>query len=722
MVRAVTPIPFVKARFFDRCGKPLAGGKVYTYEANTTTPKATYKDPYGLTPNTNPIILDAAGEADIYLDGTYRIRITDRNDVLVNDVAKIGSWFSDNLQDSLDNVSSAMGEALKPTLQNLNDTVDAAQVEVNRRMFLLDAAIAAAAAAGAGANGWIDTLIATSENVNQRQINDGLDNVAQLSAIKNPRNGQRVYVKSVAAHYIYNSNLTATANGVTVVGKWEMQLRDAYYASWFIADKTNTDNSATLQTAYDYTVSKSKPFVIDIEVHVNPPVIDTKKIALQIRSNSELDFTASGAIRMLANNSDGYVIIDTANAENYSIKNAVVYGDRLTHTGTSGEWGYGIAVYQSKNGFIDRPKVYDCWGDGIYIGREYHLNSNELPTDITIREPFVSGARRNGISFTSGINVTVDSPYITKVGDYDSVVGTWPKAGIDFEPEHADGTPSTYLKNCKVINATIENCYAGFFGYFFEDNLEHTLDLLGATHLKNCHNTGFGLFHGGKNCKGLFRIEHIILEPSIYVAFSFGWSADSNLKCVVEKLTVLNDAAKPIIYTLNGSFTNKKLGNLEIRNVKADDNLLLTSGTNLSTYTDSLIITKDKHSKGNINLYYEQPFPVFQKDANIDEEKVWGGWSTNTASLPNTIWQDPSINSTADIPIYITVSDERRYKIGLKYDTAIVGQGCNINGLNLKQYGNATQAHTKTPGGWIELQNTPSGTIVYNKFGDWTFN
>ena len=96
MVKAVTPIPFVKARFFDRCGKPLAGGKVYTYEANTTTPKVTYKDPYGLTPNTNPIILDAAGEADIYLDGTYRIRITDRNDVLVNDAAKIGSWFSDN--------------------------------------------------------------------------------------------------------------------------------------------------------------------------------------------------------------------------------------------------------------------------------------------------------------------------------------------------------------------------------------------------------------------------------------------------------------------------------------------------------------------------------------------------------------------------------------------------------------------------------------------------
>ena len=56
-------------------------------------------------------------------------------------------------------------------------------------------------AAGAGANGWTDTLIATSENVNQRQINDGLESVSQLAGIKNPRNGMRVYVKSYHAGY-----------------------------------------------------------------------------------------------------------------------------------------------------------------------------------------------------------------------------------------------------------------------------------------------------------------------------------------------------------------------------------------------------------------------------------------------------------------------------------------------------------------------------------------
>lgn len=216
MVRAVTPIPFVKARFFDRCGKPLVGGKVYTYEANTTTAKTTYKDPYGLTPNTNPIILDAAGEADIYLDGTYRIRITDRNDVLVNDVSKIGSWFSDNLQDTLDNISGAMDDAIKPMLQTLDDAINTA------------------AAAGAGANGWDANLVAYG-GITQKQINDGLDSIAQLLAIKNPRSGMRVYVKSYrvglnkgGGTFVYDSTKVSVNDGGNVINGWVRQVSPHY--------------------------------------------------------------------------------------------------------------------------------------------------------------------------------------------------------------------------------------------------------------------------------------------------------------------------------------------------------------------------------------------------------------------------------------------------------------------------------------------------------------
>jgi hypothetical protein len=51
----------VGAQFFDNSGNVLTGGKIYTYEAGTTTPLASYTSSSGNTAHTNPIILDAAG-------------------------------------------------------------------------------------------------------------------------------------------------------------------------------------------------------------------------------------------------------------------------------------------------------------------------------------------------------------------------------------------------------------------------------------------------------------------------------------------------------------------------------------------------------------------------------------------------------------------------------------------------------------------------------------
>lgn len=59
--------PVLKQRFFDANGNPLSGGKVYTYQAGTTTPQATYTDSTLGTPNANPVVLDADGYAAIWL-------------------------------------------------------------------------------------------------------------------------------------------------------------------------------------------------------------------------------------------------------------------------------------------------------------------------------------------------------------------------------------------------------------------------------------------------------------------------------------------------------------------------------------------------------------------------------------------------------------------------------------------------------------------------------
>lgn len=64
----------------DNVGLVNAGGKVYFYEPNTTTPKDTYSDSALTTGNPNPVILDSAGRASIWLNGDYSTKTTDSLD------------------------------------------------------------------------------------------------------------------------------------------------------------------------------------------------------------------------------------------------------------------------------------------------------------------------------------------------------------------------------------------------------------------------------------------------------------------------------------------------------------------------------------------------------------------------------------------------------------------------------------------------------------------
>lgn len=74
---ALAPFPLYMAD--DNNGLPLAFGLVDTFAAGTFTPLATYADPAGATPNTNPVVLDGSGKASIYFTTgvAYKIRQRD---------------------------------------------------------------------------------------------------------------------------------------------------------------------------------------------------------------------------------------------------------------------------------------------------------------------------------------------------------------------------------------------------------------------------------------------------------------------------------------------------------------------------------------------------------------------------------------------------------------------------------------------------------------------
>lgn len=79
-------------QFFDDNGDPLNGGKLYTYAAGTTTPKATYTDESGGTPNANPVVLDSAGRATVFLSGSYKFRLETSSGALVEETDNVTAF------------------------------------------------------------------------------------------------------------------------------------------------------------------------------------------------------------------------------------------------------------------------------------------------------------------------------------------------------------------------------------------------------------------------------------------------------------------------------------------------------------------------------------------------------------------------------------------------------------------------------------------------------
>lgn len=100
-----------KAQFFDNNGNPLSGGKVFVYLPGTTTKTNSYPtlaDAIALTnANTNPVILDSRGEANIASNRSVKLVITSSTDAdpPTTPINTIDNWslISDTITGTLGN-------------------------------------------------------------------------------------------------------------------------------------------------------------------------------------------------------------------------------------------------------------------------------------------------------------------------------------------------------------------------------------------------------------------------------------------------------------------------------------------------------------------------------------------------------------------------------------------------------------------------------------------
>ena len=74
---------------WDANGDPLAFGELFTYELDKVTPKPTYTTEDGTVENTNPVVLNGEGWANIHLTGSYYLVLTDSegNEIWTDDKA-----------------------------------------------------------------------------------------------------------------------------------------------------------------------------------------------------------------------------------------------------------------------------------------------------------------------------------------------------------------------------------------------------------------------------------------------------------------------------------------------------------------------------------------------------------------------------------------------------------------------------------------------------------
>lgn len=129
MTAAATLLPNGKQQFVNQNGAPLNGGLVYFYIPNTLTLKTTWQDAAKTIPNTNPVVLDALGQAVIYGAGQYRQILKDSLlnvlwDQLTQDVNGLllgadNTWTGNNTftQDIVaPNIGTLAGEEIGPGL------------------------------------------------------------------------------------------------------------------------------------------------------------------------------------------------------------------------------------------------------------------------------------------------------------------------------------------------------------------------------------------------------------------------------------------------------------------------------------------------------------------------------------------------------------------------------------------------------------------------------
>ena len=221
---SLSPLPI--QHFVDNNGNLCVGCKLFTYQAGTTTKQATYTDSTGGTPNTNPVVMNARGEANVWLDPTlsYKFVLSPSTD---SDPPTDPIWTVDQISEA---VASAQLTAALASPPPIGSTAP------NTGAFTTLSATGAAALAGQITAGSALTWPSTLYNIGLVGALDVTDPRGVSAIVSSARSSDNTGL--VSAHAITNVALVVHDKASFTGGVW-----DNY---WQVVKASGADNASNV--------------------------------------------------------------------------------------------------------------------------------------------------------------------------------------------------------------------------------------------------------------------------------------------------------------------------------------------------------------------------------------------------------------------------------------------------------------------------------------------
>ena len=344
-----------------------------------------------------------------------------------------------------------------------------------------------------------------NNNISVEGIDDyahSFDVVSDMKTSTNLRNGDRTKTlgyyavgdKGGAVYKIRTKTGADTADEMTLIDLYDNTL---------IAElvKTNimnvrqfgakgdgsTDDTVAIQTALDFNSNIQIPdgvYMVDAVTELKP------------NTGNKIEISEEAKLKAITNDSTHYRIFHILDVNDVEISGGTLEGDRLTHTGSTGEWGNCIRVFgDCTNIHLHDMNLINAWGDGLGVAITGSIHTERL---------HIKNARRNGMSLGGATEFVSTDDFVEDTN------GTNPQCGVDIEPDH----DYNLLRNVVFNNLNCKNNAANGLEFgLSKDNTGYPSNIQINNFKSEGDNRGIWIEPGEKNI-GVIEINNPYINNS----------------------------------------------------------------------------------------------------------------------------------------------------------------------------------------------------------------